>query len=141
MPLLLKHIDAIARKLGRGVLLRELQCRRLGLACLSCARPATLASAEERNGGAYRVVYGKPFEDPRHRIDERMEILADGALLPLPPFHDPFPARFCQRIVSGGQTGADRAGLDFAMRHDYPHGGWAPHGRKAKMASFPANTN
>ena len=37
-------------------------------------------------GDAYRVVYYKPFEDPNHRMDERMEVLADGALLPLPPF-------------------------------------------------------
>jgi len=27
------------------------------------------------------------------------------------------------KIVSGGQTGADRAGLDWAIRRDIPHGG------------------
>ena len=27
-----------------------------------------------------------------------------------------------QKIVSGGQTGADRAGLDVAIRCDFPHG-------------------
>jgi len=27
-----------------------------------------------------------------------------------------------QKIVSGGQTGADRAGLDFAIAHGIPHG-------------------
>lgn len=36
------------------------------------------------------------------------------------------------RIVSGGQTGADRAGLDWAIRHGIPHGGWCPKGRKAE---------
>lgn len=41
---------------------------------------------EDEVGDAYRVVYYKPFEDPNHRMDERMEVLADGALLPLPPF-------------------------------------------------------
>ncbi|WP_051593873.1 putative molybdenum carrier protein [Bordetella hinzii] len=40
--------------------------------------------------------------------------------------------RFCQRIVSGGQTGADRAALDFAIEYGYPHGGWAPRGREAE---------
>lgn len=32
-------------------------------------------------------------------------------------------------IVSGGQTGADRAALDFALRHGFPHRGWCPAGR------------
>lgn len=35
-------------------------------------------------------------------------------------------------IVSGGQTGADRAGLDFAIAHGLPHGGWCPSGRRAE---------
>lgn len=34
------------------------------------------------------------------------------------------------KIVSGGQTGADRAALDFAIKHKIPHGGWAPKGRR-----------
>jgi hypothetical protein len=29
-----------------------------------------------------------------------------------------------QRIISGGQTGADRAALDWAIEHGIPHGGW-----------------
>ena len=36
------------------------------------------------------------------------------------------------KIVSGGQTGADRAALDWAIFHDIPHGGWCPKGRKAE---------
>ena len=36
------------------------------------------------------------------------------------------------KIFSGGQTGADRAGLDFALAHGLPHGGWCPRGRKAE---------
>jgi hypothetical protein len=35
-------------------------------------------------------------------------------------------------IVSGGQTGADRAALDFAIRYGLPHGGWCPRGRLAE---------
>jgi hypothetical protein len=37
-----------------------------------------------------------------------------------------------EKIVSGGQTGADRAALDFAIEHGIPHGGWCPKGRKAE---------
>jgi hypothetical protein len=36
------------------------------------------------------------------------------------------------RIVSGGQTGADRAALDWAIRNNVPHSGWCPRGRKAE---------
>ncbi|MEI6537860.1 MAG: putative molybdenum carrier protein [Verrucomicrobiaceae bacterium] len=32
-------------------------------------------------------------------------------------------------IISGGQTGADRAALDWAISHSIPHGGWCPQGR------------
>jgi hypothetical protein len=35
------------------------------------------------------------------------------------------------KIVSGGQTGVDRAALDAAMRLGLPVGGWCPKGRKA----------
>ncbi|HET6631749.1 MAG TPA: putative molybdenum carrier protein [Rhodanobacteraceae bacterium] len=34
-------------------------------------------------------------------------------------------------IISGGQTGADRAALDFAIAHGIAHGGWCPRGRRA----------
>jgi len=36
------------------------------------------------------------------------------------------------KIVSGGQTGADRAGLDSAIKNGIPHGGWCPKGRRAE---------
>ena len=36
------------------------------------------------------------------------------------------------KIVSGGQTGADRAALDFAIERGMPHGGWCPKGRRAE---------
>jgi len=41
-------------------------------------------------------------------------------------------SRVVLTIVSGGQTGADRAGLDFAIAHGLPHGGWCPLGRRAE---------
>ncbi len=40
--------------------------------------------------------------------------------------------RYPQKIVSGGQTGVDRAALDVALRLDVPCGGWCPKGRRAE---------
>jgi hypothetical protein len=40
-------------------------------------------------------------------------------------------------IISGGQTGADRAGLDFAIYNNIPHRGWCPKGRKAEDGGIP----
>ena len=37
-----------------------------------------------------------------------------------------------EKLISGGQTGADRAALDFALAHNIPHGGWCPRGRRAE---------
>src|SRR2546428_7239726 len=37
-----------------------------------------------------------------------------------------------EKIISGGQTGADRAALDFAIARGIPHGGWCPRGRLAE---------
>jgi hypothetical protein len=37
-----------------------------------------------------------------------------------------------RRIVSGGQTGVDRAGLDAAMERGIESGGWCPRGRLAE---------
>jgi hypothetical protein len=42
---------------------------------------------------------------------------------------------FC--IISGGQTGADRAALDFAIRAGIDHGGWCPLGRIAEDGALP----
>lgn len=42
-----------------------------------------------------------------------------------------------RKIISGGQTGADRAALDFAIRHKIPHGGWDPKGRRAEDGKLP----
>ncbi len=36
------------------------------------------------------------------------------------------------KIVSGGQTGADRAALDWAIANGIQHGGWCPEGRLAE---------
>jgi len=36
-----------------------------------------------------------------------------------------------EKIVSGGQTGVDRASLDWAIQNGIAHGGWCPKGRLA----------
>lgn len=40
-------------------------------------------------------------------------------------------------LVSGGQTGADRAGLDWAIENGIRHGGWCPRGRKTEDGVLP----
>ena len=40
--------------------------------------------------------------------------------------------RKIEKIVSGGQTGVDRAALDAAMALGLPVGGWCPKGRRAE---------
>lgn len=42
-----------------------------------------------------------------------------------------------QKLVSGGQTGVDRAALDVALAMDFPHGGWCPLGRRAEDGVIP----
>ena len=42
------------------------------------------------------------------------------------------------KIVSGGQTGADRAALDFALARGLRTGGWVPKGRAAEDGRIPA---
>ena len=37
-----------------------------------------------------------------------------------------------RKIIPGGQTGADRAGLDFAVEVGLAHGGYVPKERKAE---------
>jgi hypothetical protein len=41
------------------------------------------------------------------------------------------------KIVSGGQTGVDRAALDVALELGLLCGGWCPRGRKAEDGSIP----
>jgi hypothetical protein len=41
------------------------------------------------------------------------------------------------KIVSGGQTGVDRAALDVALRHGIECGGWCPAGRLDEFGRIP----
>jgi len=40
----------------------------------------------------------------------------------------PALCNFGVKIISGGQSGVDRAALDAAIAHAIPYGGWCPHG-------------
>ncbi|GAB4355204.1 MAG: putative molybdenum carrier protein [Gammaproteobacteria bacterium] len=42
-----------------------------------------------------------------------------------------------RKIVSGGQSGVDRAALDAALALDIPCGGWCPRGRRAEDGPLP----
>ena len=44
-----------------------------------------------------------------------------------------------ERIISGGQTGVDRAALDVAMELGIPCGGWCPKGRRAEDGRIPGH--
>ncbi|TEA70318.1 putative molybdenum carrier protein [Allopusillimonas ginsengisoli] len=47
-----------------------------------------------------------------------------------------FAKRVCALYLEA-KTGADRAALDFAIEHGYPHGGWNPRGREAEDGTIP----
>lgn len=42
-----------------------------------------------------------------------------------------------EKIISGGQTGVDRAALDVALELGIPCGGWCPKGRRAEDGPIP----
>jgi Predicted Rossmann fold nucleotide-binding protein involved in DNA uptake len=46
-------------------------------------------------------------------------------------------ARVPDQIISGGQTGVDRAALDIAIELGIVHGGWCPRGRRAEDGCIP----
>jgi len=43
-----------------------------------------------------------------------------------------------RKVISGGQTGADRGGLDAALTSGVKHGGWCPRGRRAEDGVIPS---
>ncbi|QDU61107.1 Putative molybdenum carrier [Planctomycetes bacterium Pan216] len=43
-----------------------------------------------------------------------------------------------RKIVSGGQTGVDRAALEAAIALNIAHGGWCPKGRRAEDGTVPS---
>ena len=43
------------------------------------------------------------------------------------------------KVISGGQTGVDRAALDVALRHGIKCGGWCPAGRLDEFGKIPGH--
>lgn len=85
-------------------------------------------------GPAAQVFYAKPIDDPNAYLQGRREVFENGSVVEAPRSHPIHLRNFRwlpQRLISGGQTGADRAALDFACIHRIPHGGWCPCGRLA----------
>lgn len=85
-------------------------------------------------GDAAQIYYEKPVEDPNQRVNERVEILAGGAVVETifpRRLQTSLPEWLPNKVVSGGQTGVDRATLDWACSHRIPHCGWCPQGRRA----------
>jgi len=54
-----------------------------------------------------------------------------------PDNHKNLKSIMIQKIISGAQTGADRAALDAAIEIGIPHGGWVPKGRLAEDGIIP----
>ncbi len=48
------------------------------------------------------------------------------------------PNQIVSKIISGGQTGVDRAALDVAIYLGIEHGGWCPAGRRSESGKIPA---
>jgi aryl-alcohol dehydrogenase-like predicted oxidoreductase len=49
------------------------------------------------------------------------------------------PEKSLEKVISGGQTGVDRAALDWALANGIAHGGWCPRGRRAEDGVLPAH--
>lgn len=54
-----------------------------------------------------------------------------------PDYRLPVPARWAKAVISGGQTGVDRAALDAAMSVGLPVSGWCPRGRLSEDGPIP----
>ena len=85
-------------------------------------------------GNAAAVFYVKPLEDPNYLWMHRVEVVDNSSSIERPwvrPRGRQHPPWLPRVILSGGQTGADRAALDWAIRHRIVHSGWCPRGRAA----------
>ncbi|RLB88989.1 MAG: hypothetical protein DRH26_12480, partial [Deltaproteobacteria bacterium] len=45
--------------------------------------------------------------------------------------------KMLKKIISGGQTGADQAALDVAIKFNIDHGGWITSGRRTEHGTLP----
>ncbi|MDB5871546.1 MAG: hypothetical protein JWQ07_988 [Ramlibacter sp.] len=88
-------------------------------------------------GDVARVFY---CNDSASMLPPRVEVLLDGSIQQTdPPWRYPRspPDWWPTKMISGGQTGVDRAALEWALRHGVAHGGWCPKGRLAADGAIP----
>jgi hypothetical protein len=81
----------------------------------------------------------KPYPMPEEEIIIGSGPLQGSTYTPPPPYRlrpwDALPHLHC--VISGGQTGVDRAALDWAIASGVVHGGWCPRGRRAEDGPIP----
>lgn len=93
-------------------------------------KAAWLAELDDPKGDAVRRDFGP---EPMPLMLAPMS-LAEA----LASYTKDLPPSKIQKIISGGETGADRAGLDWAIARGFEHGGWCPKGRAAEDGVIPA---
>lgn len=83
------------------------------------------------SGGAFRYRIGCwPFFSNLPAIFEFRRVVVSG-----------YHPLVIEKLISGGQTGADIAALDVALRFGFPHGGWCPKGRRSLEGPIPTRYN
>lgn len=107
-----EHYDICMSKRRLAVGQGAVELTTYELACRTFAR--------RKAPGARDLYFGAPVEQPTQHRRQR----SWSGLL---------------RVVSGGQSGADRGGLDAAMALGIPIGGWVPLGRRAEDGAVPAH--
>ncbi|ROR35013.1 YpsA SLOG family protein [Inmirania thermothiophila] len=137
-------IDAMGLAGGRNLLGRlALDGRARALVCGHVHQPfeARLAGIRILATPAVSVQFRPRTRDPRPEPGlpgyRWLRLGPDGAVETgierVPP-----GAPLLRRIVSGGQSGVDRAALDVALALGLPAGGWCPAGRRAEDGPIPA---
>jgi len=110
------------------------QCAILDWECFHAKGMSLARCLKIEIGAAAHVLYAKPIDDPNAYAQGRREVFENGSVAEA-PCNLPVQLRSLpwlpRQLISGGQTGADRAALDFACFHRIPHGGWCPCGRLA----------
>jgi ribosomal protein S18 acetylase RimI-like enzyme len=123
------HPDAL--ELVRLWLLPHAQGKGLGSALV---REVLRRAARVRSPARLRVLKVNPAQ----RLYRRLGFEAVGETETHVLMHHALQPRALEKIVSGGQTGADRAALDVAGELGLATGGWVPRGRRAEDGSVPA---
>jgi Circularly permutated YpsA SLOG family/TIR domain len=132
---LLRNIDAALRTCRYGVVIlslnyfeKEWTQRELG--------GLVAMEVQDRRKRILPVLHGLTIEEFTQRsptLADRVVVSTDlGMNVVVSMIVDELKRVRISMIVSGGQAGAERAALDWALSHFFPSGGWCPKGRKAE---------